>query len=242
MIRLLWNDDFSQIVQITDKEVVHHWKHVLRIKPQESVYLVNRNEIAHYQVADIDDEMVTVSLKAIEQSDNELVVQVDIAAGYLKNTNTDLVIQKAVELGVTNINLVNMKRCVSVQNEKSFNKKQSRYQKIIESAVKQSRRNIQPEVHHYQSIKDLDLSSYDLVFCPYESAENNMFIDYAHTIKTSQKILILIGPEGGFDLQEIAYLESEDVKIVTLGKRILRAETATISALAMVSMLIEGEK
>lgn len=154
----------------------------------------------------------------------------------------ELIIQKCVELGVYKIIPVEMSRSVVKIDDKKKKSKVSRWQAISESAAKQSKRTIIPEINDIltykqalQMAKDLDL-----IFVPYES--KNGMVDTTNAIKEIKKdmsIGIFIGPEGGIDEKEIDLAKEIDSKIISLGKRILRTETAAITTVSMCMLYAE---
>ena len=130
-----------------------------------------------------------------------------------------------------------MSRCVSkIENPKDAKKKIDRWQKIAEEAAKQSGRGIVPTVFEPVSFKNAVnmLKNYDLVFAPYECEEQKKLKDVLKSKNNIKTIAFMIGPEGGYDLNEINILKDSNIPTVTLGKRILRTETAGEAVLAMV--------
>lgn len=144
----------------------------------------------------------------------------------------ELIIQKTTEIGVKEIIPVAMERSIVKLNEKEAKKKIERWQKIAEVAAKQSKRDVIPKIGNVIRINDLceKVKEYDVFIVAYENEEK---ISLKHVLKQNKeirKIGVLVGPEGGIDDKEIEKLKHYDnVKIVTLGKRILRTETAPIT-------------
>jgi 16S rRNA (uracil1498-N3)-methyltransferase len=154
----------------------------------------------------------------------------------------ELVIQKAVELGAEGIIPVEMNRCVVKIEEKKKKSKQARWQAISESAAKQSKRTVIPEVFDILSYKQAmeKAKEMDLFIVPYESKDGMKSTKNALSkMKQGMKVGILIGPEGGFEEKEIIEAEKNGGEIVSLGKRILRTETAAITALSMCMLYAE---
>jgi 16S rRNA (uracil1498-N3)-methyltransferase len=148
----------------------------------------------------------------------------------------ELIIQKAVELGVDGITPVQMARSIVKLDEKKAKDKVARWQSISESAAKQSKRTTIPTINQVVSLNNAvkTFSEFDLVLLPYE-CKNGMqdTVDALKLIKKDTKIAVLIGPEGGFDLKEVSLAEEFGAKAISLGKRILRTETAAITTLSM---------
>lgn len=132
-----------------------------------------------------------------------------------------------------------MKRCIVKLDDKTANKKIERWNKIAESAAKQSGRDIIPKVEEVKSISDIcsSINNYDILIVAFEGEESNTLKTELKklTNKENLKIGIVIGPEGGIDIEEVNKLQNAGAKIVTLGKRILRTETAPI---AMISNIV----
>ena len=149
----------------------------------------------------------------------------------------DYIIQKTTELGVTKIVPCIMARCVSkIENAKDAQKKCERWQKIAREAAKQSGRGIIPTVSEpvrfSQAVEMMKADS--IYFAPYECEEKNTLKTVLKSDKKVNSISYIIGPEGGFDLDEVELLRKSKITTVTLGKRILRCETAGEAVLAMI--------
>ena len=149
----------------------------------------------------------------------------------------ELIIQKSVELGVNAIVPVSMKRCVVKLDSKDESKKISRWQKIAESAAKQSGRNTIPKIKNIVKIERINqlIKEYDCVIVAYENEKNN-------TIKREMikvKIAVIIGPEGGLEEKDVELLKQNGAKIVTLGHRILRTETVALNILSVIMYELE---
>lgn len=185
-----------------------------------------------------------VSLEIIEEDyiDTELPVKIYLFQGLPKGDKMEYIIQKTVELGVSGIVPVQMSHCVVKLDDKKAKSKQARWQAICESAAKQSKRNIIPEI--------LDVCSYnqalefaktlDLILVPYENKDGmSSTIEALDKLKDVKTVGIFIGPEGGFDKNEIEKALNCDAKIISLGKRILRTETAAITAVGMCMLKLE---
>jgi 16S rRNA (uracil1498-N3)-methyltransferase len=150
----------------------------------------------------------------------------------------ELIIQKCVELGVHAIIPTEMSRCVVKLDDKKKKSKTQRWQAIAESAAKQSKRSAVPEVYDAVSYNEaLNIAKdLDVLMVPYECADGmNATKNVLGKIKEGSKVGIIIGPEGGFDDKEINLAEEMGGKIISLGKRILRCETAPLYALSAIS-------
>lgn len=184
-------------------------------------------------IISINDQYVEVNINDIVISKSEPNIKVVLYQGLPKGDKMDTIIQKTVELGVSEIVPVLTNRCVSRPDEKSANKKCQRWQKISLEAAKQSGRGIIPKVNNIISIKEMykriDKQDKTIVF--YEVGGQSL-----SEIINNQKsnINIIIGPEGGFEKYEIEQLLNNGANIATLGPRILRTETAGIAAISAI--------
>ena len=144
----------------------------------------------------------------------------------------ELIIQKTTEIGVSKIIPVEMARCIVKLDEKDAKKKIERWQKVAEGAAKQSKRDKIPKIEEKIKLKDIQskIDEYDIFLIAYEEEIKNSLKKQLKMLnkKEKYKIGVLVGPEGGIAKEEIEMLKGENVKLVTLGKRILRTETAPI--------------
>ena len=189
-----------------------------------------------------EDDVTLAEVIEEDYQDTELPVQLYLFQGLPKGDKLELIIQKAVELGACGIIPVEMNRSVVKLDEKKKKAKQERWQAIAESAAKQSKRNLIPTVSEALSYKNAIkmASDMDVFLVPYENERGMKATEEALSkIKSGSKIGILIGPEGGFDESEVIAAKEIGGDIVSLGKRILRAETAAITALSMCMLYIE---
>jgi 16S rRNA (uracil1498-N3)-methyltransferase len=174
----------------------------------------------------------------------ELPVRFYLFQGLLKGDKFELIIQKAVELGAAGIIPVEMKHCVMKLDEKKKKSRRERWQAIAESAAKQSKRNVIPEVEDVITYKQAmaKAAEMDLFLVPYENERGMAETREALSrIKAGMSVGILIGPEGGFDNKEIELARETGAAVISLGKRILRAETAAVTAVGMCMLHTEME-
>ncbi len=240
MQRYFITGEHKSKLELNNTEIIHHMAVVMRNKPGEKISIVANEKTAIYEIIEINNEQVLLQqIEFVEQS-NELAINVDIALGFLKKDNFELSIQKVVELGINQVIPALFTRNVVKVNESKWKKKQKRYQDIMENAAQQSRRNVIPQICNYKKLQEIDYSKYDLVLVCYEAENKMTLLDLQNQIKASEKILYLIGPEGGITEAEIDFLKKQaNVQIISLGKRILRAETAAIITMANLAMIIE---
>lgn len=229
-------------IVITGKDV-NHIKNVLRLKENDKILISNGQDKDFYCIISKinNDEVVTLIDSVLEQS-NELPSKIYLFQGLPKNDKMELIIQKAVELGVYEIIPVAMKNCVVKLDAKKEASKIKRWEAISESAAKQSKRCIIPNVHNVLSFKEAIeyASMLDINIVPYE---NQKGIEETRrvvgSIKKGQSVGIFIGPEGGFDDKEIECVLSNSYIPLTLGRRILRTETAGIAMLSILMYNLE---
>ena len=183
-----------------------------------------------------------LSVRERREENHELPARVWLFQGLPKSDKMEWIIQKATELGVSDIVPVDMKNCVTRLDEKKAAAKEKRWQAIAESAAKQSKRSRIPVVHPVMKFTDAMRMSeqFDVKILPYE-AENGI-VSMCESIVNflpGRDIAVMIGPEGGFDRMEVKLAESRGWTLVSLGKRILRTETAAVAALSMVMIRLE---
>lgn len=214
----------------------NHIKNVLRMREGDT-FLVSDNGVSNLcQIESFDSEEVIAKILEENYQDTELPIKIYLFQGLPKSDKMELIIQKCVELGVFEIIPVEMNRCVVKIDDKKKKSKTQRWQAISESAAKQSKRTIIPNISDILTYKQAleKAKDLDLVLVPYES-KNGMFdtTNALNEIKKGMSVGIFIGPEGGFDEKEIAFAKDNNAKIISLGKRILRTETAAITSVAM---------
>ena len=223
------------------EEDYNHIKNVLRKNIGECLEICNKDTAQNYncEIVEITDKYV--ECKIIEEiiQKVESNIKITIFQGLPKAEKMELIIQKSIELGAYEITPVEMKRCVVKLKEKDKQKKIERWQKIAEVASKQCGRNIIPKITQVYNIKDIcnNIKKFDSVIVTYENENNYSIKDEIEKLKVQkniQNIAIVIGPEGGFDKEEILELENSGGKIVTLGKRILRTETVAIALTSII--------
>ncbi len=224
-------------------EDVNHIVNVLRLNTNDEIQICNIDTSENY-IAQITNctksEVICKILNKIEET-VESNIKIDIYQGLPKADKMELIIQKTTEIGVRSIVPVEMERSIVKLDAKDRQKKVERWQKIAEVAAKQSKRDIIPKVENCINIKEIlnRINNYDKFIVAYEEEKNTTLKQVLKSIKEQElldgekfkdkniTIGVLIGPEGGIDAKEIE-LFKEKASIVTLGKRILRTETAPI--------------
>ena len=220
----------------------NHIINVLRMKKGDTFLVSSEGKGDLCELYDYDMETVTAKILEENFKNTDLPAQIYLFQGLPKADKMELIIQKTVELGVHAVVPVEMNRCVVKLDDKKKKSKTQRWQSISESAAKQSKRNIIPEVYDAVSYKTMlqMASEMDLFLVPYENKDGMKSTSTALCeLNTAKKIGILIGPEGGFEEKEIEEAVNAGGKTVSLGSRILRTETAAITAVGMCMLHIE---
>lgn len=209
---------------IDEKGDINHLKNVFRVKIDEKVRAVDGEKEYLCRVAELDKKSVTLVIDEIFEDRFSTKVKIDAAIGILKNDKMDLTIQKLTEIGINKIIPLSTKRGVAKVSEKK-----DKWDLIVREALKQCQ-GVKPLIiDEVTKIEKLKLEDYDLVIVPYECEDEYTLKNLLRKqTKELKSILYIVGPEGGFDIEEIEYLKQKGANIVTLGKRILRAETASI--------------
>ena len=232
-------------VRITGKDV-NHIRRVLRMQPGEEISVSNGEDGKEYRcgIEIIEEDQIICSLRFIKEEGMELPSRVYLFQGLPKADKMELIIQKAVELGVYEIIPVSTKRAVVRLEGKKALQKTARWQGISEAAAKQSKRKVIPRVQEPMSFKEAIACCKDMEIklIPYELAEGMKATrEIFSSLTAGQDIALFIGPEGGFDVQEISLAKEAGVVPITLGKRILRTETAGFTVLAWIMYQLEEE-
>lgn len=214
----------------------NHIKNVLRMNVGDT-FLVSESGISNLcGIESFNTDTVTVKILEENYNDTNLPVKIYLFQGLPKGDKMELIIQKTVELGVEKIIPVEMSRCIVKLDDKKKKSKTARWQAIAESAAKQSKRNTIPEISDVLTYKQAleKAKELDLLLVPYESKNGMADTKSALAqIKSGMTVGILIGAEGGFEENEVDSAFKTGGKVISLGKRILRTETAAITSVAM---------
>lgn len=240
---------FVEPSQIGEQEIVitgsdvNHIKNVLRMRIGEEIAISDGQEREYYCIIDkLEEDQVIACVKESAEESKELPVKITLFQGIPKSDKLELIIQKAVELGASEIVPVSMKRSIAKIEPKKADKKIERFNAIALSAAKQAKRSVIPTVLMPMSWKEALNYGKTMERCivPYEDARG---ISYARNLVKGlhgvKSIGIYIGPEGGFDESEIEQAKEAGFEIMTLGKRILRTETAGLAILSILMFELE---
>lgn len=222
---------------------VNHMKNVLRMHAGERVTVSDGAGKTYQCVIDsYEDKEAVLKIESQEESSTELPSRIYLFQGLPKQEKMEWIVQKSVELGAYQIVPVSMKRCVVKLDAKKAAKKQERWQEISRSAAKQSGRSVIPEVIPMCTFKEAleQAKQLDVILVPYECAEGMKETKtLLEKIWPGQSIGIFIGPEGGFEEAEIEQALAAGAHTITLGKRILRTETAGLTTLSVLMFHLE---
>lgn len=222
-------------------EDVKHIANVLRKQIGDKINICNITTSENFlcQIREISREHIKCNIIEKLPSKTEPNTEVSIFQGLPKAEKMELIIQKCTELGAKHFIPVQMERSIVKLDSKSENKKIERWNKIAETAAKQSGRDFIPKVENLINLQKLCnlIQKYDIVLLAYENEENTTLKAILKTVKNKEnlKIGIIIGPEGGIDRKEVEKLVEAGAKTITLGKRILRTETV---GLVMTSIIM----
>lgn len=224
---------------------VNHIKNVLRMQPGEEIAVSNGEDGKEYRcgIEELKEDEIVCTLRFIKEDGVELPSKIYLFQGLPKADKMELIVQKAVELGVYEIIPVATKRAVVKLDEKKAKSKITRWQTISEAAAKQSKRRIVPEIHSVMTFKEAVkyAAGMQVKMIPYELAEGmEKTRELISGLKPGEEIAIFIGPEGGFEESEIQMALEQGIKPITLGKRILRTETAGFTVLSWIMYQLEG--
>lgn len=228
---------FADKIEIIGKDV-RHIKDVLRLDIKDKIEIAIDGYIHICEIVSIQKDRILTEIKEKIKGTNESPIHIVLYQGLIKGNKMETVIQKCTEIGVKEFYPVELKRCiVKVNDVKKEKNKVERWNLIAEEAAKQCKRDILPEVHDIISFREMIelLKEEKNIVVPYEEEKMNSI--KGNLKLNGNKIHLIIGPEGGFEPEEIEELKSIGAHIVTLGPRILRTETA--GAVAVTILLYE---
>lgn len=222
----------------------NHIKNVLRMSVGEQFLVSCEGTSDLCCLESIQSDTVVAKIITENYQNTNLPINIHLFQGLPKSDKLELIIQKAVELGASSVTPVAMKRSIVKIDDKKKKSKRERWQAIAQAAAKQSKRTAIPEVRDVLTYKEMinAAKDLDLLLVPYECAEGMAATKQAlREIKSGMNVGIIIGPEGGFEEKEIDLACEAGGKIISLGSRILRCETAAIAATAMCMLYAETE-
>ena len=233
---------FGRIIErqaVLEEDDIFHLTRVMRAKVGEQIEVVNDGVVYLCQISRFKPLEINVIRRLREN--NELPNKVILIASLLKGEKMDFVLQKATELGVDEIVLLETSRTIVKFKKDDRQVKLERFNKILKEAAEQSKRNQIPHLYriiNFDGLHDVE-ANIKLIAYEQEAGSSNSFNKYVESIKPGQNIAILIGPEGGFSEHEVLIATKLGYKKVSLGRRILRAETASLYALSVIANHLE---
>lgn len=242
---------FVEPSQIQDKRIIitgrdfNHIKNVLRMKIGEEIAVSNGIDSREYRcgIEEYTEDEVVCGLRFIKEDGVELPSKIYLFQGIPKADKMELIVQKAVELGVYEVIPVAMKRCVVKLDDRKAAARVARWQGIAEAAAKQSKRAVIPNVHDVMTMEEAVeyAGNMDVRLIPYELAEDmTRTRNVIEAVRPGDSIAVFIGPEGGFEESEIQTAMEAGIEPITLGKRILRTETAGLTVLSWLMYQLES--
>ncbi|MBR2528204.1 MAG: 16S rRNA (uracil(1498)-N(3))-methyltransferase [Blautia sp.] len=235
-------DEKGHSVLVTGPDV-NHIRKVLRLKEGDEIWISSGGSREyHCSILSGDSDAVKLRILYAQEPEYELPSQICLFQGLPKSDKMEWIIQKAAELGASRIVPVRMKRCVMKLDDAKAEKKIQRWQQIAESAAKQSRRMRIPKVEKVypfdQAVREA--AGMDLFWLPYELSDNMIATKEALSHLAPGKSLgIFIGPEGGFEEEEVLLAKTQGAELFSLGHRILRTETAGMTLLSVAMIQLE---
>ncbi len=212
----------------------HHIFRVLRMKAGDALSICDGSGYEYdASITSVSAEAVVCALGEQRKSGVESAVQVTLFQCLPKTGKMETIVQKCTELGVFAVVPVLSARCVVVPN-KDFEKKRVRYARVALEAAKQSRRALVPQILPLTQFKQIDVKQFDLFLIAYEEETARTLKQALRAAPPSKRVALLIGPEGGLEESEVSHLTKSGAVSVSLGRRILRAETAGMAMLAQV--------
>lgn len=233
-------------IRITGSDV-NHIKNVLRMEKGERIVICNGEGTDYFcEIETIEADHIVAKIMEMNDTQSELQTKIYLFQGLPKKDKMELIIQKTVELGVFEIIPVAMKRCVTkIEDKKKEQKKLERWQAIATAAAKQSGRGRIPKIHKVLNFDEAIAYAKELEYglVPYELAEG-MKQSHAQINEACKhkSIAVFIGPEGGFDENEIEKVLSAGLHPISLGKRILRTETAGLTTVSILMYELEVQE
>ena len=233
---------FGQIIDdsaILSEDDIYHCTRVMRMRVGEELEVVCDNQAFVGVVKSLKPFRVDIIGKLKEK--RELSSDIILVAALLKGDKMEYVLQKATELGVNEIVLAETKRSIIRLKDAKKEAKVNRYQRILKEAAEQSKRLRIPNLYRIIPFEDIDVINADVKMIAYEevAGDTKSFNDQIKSLEKGKRLIIVIGPEGGFTEDEVRYAKIKGFTPVSLGRRILRAETASVYALSVIANYLE---
>lgn len=224
-------DEIQDDIALFHEDAKHMYR-ILRMQPGDRISVLDGQGMQYDGVMEqISEKDARARISNARKAEFEPDCRITLYQGLTRQNRLEYAIQKGVELGMARFVPVELKRC-EVKAKDIKGTKRARYQKIAREAAKQCGRGIIPEVAEPVGLKEALSGGHELLICPYEEATVGTLKQAIHGTE-AKDIGLIIGPEGGFDPGEVEEIQQAGGRIVTLGKRILRTETAGPAVIAM---------
>ena len=214
---------------------VHHIKNVLKLKENEKVSCVKGSKEYILLIKEFTKDTALFEVIEEIEGESENDFSLTLFQSTPKGDKADFIIEKATEAGANSVYIINTLRSVAKITKENIKKKQERFTKIAESAACQSGRLLIPEVRCFLKLLEVDFSDFDLLILCYEDEKKTTLKKVMSENKDKKKIGVFVGAEGGIDESEVSYLTKKGFICASLGKRILRCETAGLYTLANIN-------
>ena len=215
-------DENNGKILIKDKSDCNHIQNVYRLNVGHELRIIDGEYEYFTEITQISKKEVSVKILEKKEDSYSLNVNIDVAMGILKNDKMNLAIQKLTEIGVNRIIPLKTERVVVKINEKK-----EKWDVVVREALKQCRGIKFTEITPVKKLAEIDYSKYDKIIFAYENSDESKSLSEIIE-KEDKNILYIIGPEGGITQEEVDFLKNNKAIEISLGKRILRAETAAI--------------
>ena len=215
-------DENNGKILIKDKSDCNHIQNVYRLNVGHELRIIDGEYEYFTEITQISKKEVSVKILEKKEDSYSLNVNIDVAMGILKNDKMNLAIQKLTEIGVNKIIPLKTERVVVKINEKK-----EKWDVVVREALKQCRGIKFTEITPVKKLAEIDYSKYDKIIFAYENSDESKSLSEIIE-KEDKNILYIIGPEGGITQEEVDFLKNNKAIEISLGKRILRAETAAI--------------
>ena len=245
MQRYFIQEPFVDEMAVISGDDAKHIQKVMRMQEGQSIIIVSKGQAYEATIVRFDGQDVQVKKSLDALRSNELPIQVTICCGLPKGEKLDLITQKATELGMHELILFEAERSIVKWDAQKGSKKQQRLQKIAKEAAEQSHRNVVPSIQDIVTFKQLlqMTEKYDVCFVADEEdaklEKRTRFAEILSKMNGQHSICVVFGPEGGLSRTEIHALMERGFQSISLGPRILRAETAPLYVLSAISYEFE---
>lgn len=217
--------EYNNNLVLQDSDI-HHIKNVMRMKINDKIEVVYDNKLYICNIDNI--EQLSLSIDKVIEEENKLNLDITVAIGLVNEQKMDLILQKLTELGVNKIIPLNMERSIVKLDDKRYAKKIIRWQSICKEASEQSKRTSIPEITDIMTLKELTKLDYNTKLVCSTKEKDKMLNCYLQNINKYDRIIVVIGPEGGISEREESYLLDNGFDPVSFGNLVFRVETAAI--------------